>query len=441
VNRHTEPPPHAPKPRVLVVTTHWWPSDGRLVLTLRNAGCAVSVLCPTGHPVRVLRLERIHTQRAFGHMAALSRAIRLDTPDLVVPADERAVRDLHRLHATGSDSERALIERSLGPPQTFGQMTSRLGSLLAASDAGLRIADTIKAPTPSSVMAWAPGPGGTVVLKSDGSSGGRGVRFVRADAVEAAHRELRRGAPLAALLKRWLVNRDPFGLADLLRARSPALVAQRHVAGRVGDLAMFCRDGELEGAAVAIQEQCGRLNGASTLVRIVDRPDLVAGAAMLARRLRLSGFIGIDFVIDDAGDAFVIEINPRVTPLASYAPGPNGPVLAAARALGANGAIASDASRELIAYFPDAWRIDPLDARLSSCAPDIPTDEPALLAELLRTPWPDRSALARLSAMAGRALTGRRRPGPLSWPLPRTVAAPRDPLRAAYASHTEEVAD
>ncbi len=242
----------------------------------------------------------------------------------------------------------------------------------------------------------------------------------RSDRLETAMRALRRRGVLRAI-KRWIVNRDAFAMADLLAHRKPALIAQRFVPGQVGDAAIFCLGGELLGMSVAIQEQCAYEKGPSTIVRLIDRPELVAGARRLVEAHGLSGFIGLDFIIDAAGEVRVIEVNPRATPLGGAADGRGCPVAAAARALGATGVRDAGARRDLIAYFPAAWHLDPTDERLALCARDVPQGEPALLAELLRKPWWERSLLAVLAAPLLERVTGRKREGAL--------ATGRSPLR------------
>ncbi len=173
-------------------------------------------------------------------------------------------------------------------------------------------------------------------------------------------------------------------------------------------------------ARISAAAQPAGPTGPSTVIRLIDRPELLAGA----RRLGLSGFIGLDFIIDDAtGEAVVIEINPRATPLGASAIGPGTPVAGAARSLGAIPGDAAGEQGDLIAYFPAAWRVDPADPRLALCAREIPSSDPPLLAEMLRTPWVERSALAIVFARASAVLTGR--PRTLDLPLS-AVAAVHD---------------
>jgi len=52
---------------------------------------------------------------------------------------------------------------------------------------------------------------------------------------------------------------------------------------------------------------------------------------------------------------------------------------------------------DLIAYFPQAWHWDPSSELLKASFSDIPREEPQLVEEQRRIPWPDRGLLARLS--------------------------------------------
>ncbi len=387
------PRPDAPgtahAPRVLVVTTTWWASDAMLAHHLREAGLHVSVLCPRGHPVGAGRLEMLAHQRPFRPVASLSRAVRRAAPDFLVPADERARLCLHALHARGSAAERALIERSLGPPEFWELLTSRTGTIEAIRAAGLLTPDAIEFTSREVLAAWMGEAPGEIVVKADGTSGGAGVRVVETPSrIDAACEALLARPSLPSALKRWLVNGDPYPLVDRLSRQTPALSAQRLVAGRVGDLALFCDKGEVLGATIAEREQSARPFGPSTIVRIVDRPELLAGARRLARRFNLSGFIGLDFIVDPrTNEAVIIELNPRATPLCRAIPLQGlSPICAAAQALGAT-PTASRPPRALVAYFPAAWEVNPDDTRLDLCIGDIPLKDPGLVVEMLRTPW------------------------------------------------------
>jgi hypothetical protein len=109
-------------------------------------------------------------------------------------------------------------------------------------------------------------------------------------------------------------------------------------------------------------------------------------------------------MIEDGGNAcYLIEMNPRCTPLSHLQLGKKRDLVAAlvAKLLGRPlTEIAPVTEKDLIAYFPQAWhfRSEFLDISFQ----DIPQGEPKLIEELIR-PWPDRSLLYRLVAKLGGA--------------------------------------
>ena len=306
-----------------------------------------------------------------------------------MPGDERARHALHRLHATGDAAARALVEASVGAPAAFDRLLSRQSSLDAARAAGMPVADAIADLSPEALAARFASGGGPIVLKVDGTWAGEGVRIVRDGAdVEPARANLLR-VPFASGLKRWLVYRDAARLIDCLRGQARTLSAQVYIpGGRVGDMALFCRNGSVLAMVAAEREAgCGEL-GPSTIVRVVRRPELEEGARRFVRRLGLSGFVGFDFVIDpETDEARVIEVNPRATALAGI-PTREGtsPAIEAAAALGATALRPASPPRDLVAVLPKAWTEHPGDRRLQLCAADWPDEDPVLAEALLR--WP-----------------------------------------------------
>ena len=381
-------------PRILFITTNRWPSDIGLLRALRATGAKVALLCPPHHPARAARLDGIHDNSVLRPVAALSRAIAAFSPDLLVPGDERARRVLHRLHATGGPRARTLVEASIGAPDAFEALLSRELSLEAARRAGMPVADAIADVSAEGLGARFASGHGPVVLKVDGTWAGEGVRIVRTAAdVEPARENLLR-IPFASGLKRWLVYRDSARLIDCLTGGRRTLSAQAYIpGGRVGDMALFCREGTVLAIVAAEREAgCGEL-GPSTIVRVVRRPELEEGARRFVRALGLSGFIGFDFMVDPAtGDARVIEVNPRSTALAGVQTLEGiSPALAAAVAFGATDARPPTPARDLVAYFPKAWTEHPGDFRLSLCSADLPDEDPALVEALLEAPWGEKS--------------------------------------------------
>ena len=211
--------------RLLLATAFAWEGTGRLAVELARIGCAVDAVAPSNSVVhrlpsvaRTYRLDRIRPLRALRRAMLESRA------DLVIPFDDRTRRALHQIHEQaepGSSSGarlRALVEKSLGPPELYSWIYSRAAVMAAATECGVRCPPTAVARDADAIVEWMERHGGAVVVKTDGSWGGREVAIVR-DARDAtgAWRQLSRPPEWARILKRFLIDRDPWPLRSRLR--------------------------------------------------------------------------------------------------------------------------------------------------------------------------------------------------------------------------------
>jgi hypothetical protein len=124
---------------------------------------------------------------------------------------------------------------------------------------------------------------------------------------------------------------------------------------------------------------------------------MMTAAQKIASRLELSGFFGLDFMIEeDSNHAYLIEMNPRLAPPCHIRLGKGRDLAGAVWAVLAGRSslnFPSVTKSNLIAYFPQGLK----DARdlAEACYEDIPQGEPELVAELLN-PFPDRTFLFRL---------------------------------------------
>jgi hypothetical protein len=127
--------------------------------------------------------------------------------------------------------------------------------------------------------------------------------------------------------------------------------------------------------------------GPASLVEVIDLPEMTDVTNRLVNHLNLSGFIGFDFVLDSEDHAWLIEMNPRVTPL-SYL-GHSGTDLAAAlnaKLTGTNPATQPAAREEtLIALFPQELQRSYPGGFASAGYDDVPWEDPALVLALLNS--------------------------------------------------------
>ena len=396
-------------PRLLVATTTWWPSAARLVVVFQQLGADVSAICPVGHPLRVLAtLKAIHTYSSWAPLQALVYAIRRQKPDIIVPTDDRTVAHLHALHASaerfGPDSGMiaALIERSLGRPAGFALSGTRQRLLDAVSTGGVPVPPGRRIRTRNDLRAWHAEHPEPYLIKSEGSWGGSGVVLTSTlEAAETAFLVMSRPIRFRKALRILLVDRDPFPFVEFLHRERREVTVQAHVSGRQANIMATCWKGRLLGTiSVEVLQAQGR-TGAATVVRPIDSPEMEAAAMLVADRLGMSGFFGLDFIIEEAtGRTVLIEMNPRATQLGHLIW--KGRSLAArlfaeatGTALGVNEVLDRDRP---VAMFPQALRFAVEQVDLTEAELDVPWTEPELVAELLRPPWTKRSLLARLEA-------------------------------------------
>ena len=391
--------------RILLATTTWWPQAARLAVALRDAGASVGAVCPDGSPLTTVRgLYSISRYEAFAPARSLAGALHAMQPDLVVPCDERAVGDLHALHDAepADDRIRDLIERSLGRPSDFPSTLSRIACLRLAAAGNIRVPETRLLQSPADVRAWCasrPLPG---LMKTDGSWGGAGVALVASEgSALAAFRRMSRPLATWRAAKFLLSNRDPYPAAEWLRRETSAVTGQDFVQGSAANIMVACWQGEVLATIGTKVLSSAKRFGAATIVRMVRHEEMEAAARHVVAGLGLSGFCGLDFIIDHRDDAHLIELNPRPTQL-GHLPIATGHSLASVllhRMAGQPPPAGAPApmGHDTVALFPQAWLSEAAAPWLQTAYHDIPWTEPALVAELRRRPWERRSPLARLT--------------------------------------------
>jgi hypothetical protein len=305
--------------RPMILTTMRWFSSARLAHALVEAGFLVSACWPRAHALELVhgltsdcRLHRLWQSRS------VVTAIRQARPDIVLPGDERAVVLLRRLHARTrtADPEMArLIAHSLGSVEDWPSIVSRTALADVARTLGISAPATEVIDDVDSLVNWASRQNQPVVLKTDGSWGGRGVAIVHeASHLRRAWRRLSNPPRLPRALKRLLVNREAGSLEVWLQRRRPVVNAQQFVEGSEAIVTAACVDGRTTALVCLEVVQKSLAKGPATVVRVIDHPVMAEAARRLVRRLGLSGFCGFDFIISDTGEAHLLELNPRLTP-------------------------------------------------------------------------------------------------------------------------------
>jgi hypothetical protein len=401
--------PSLPHDRVnaLIVATNWWPISARLAMRLLAHGCEVVALCPRGHVLcQLTGIRSVRTYSGLNSLAALESAIRSSSPTIVIPCDDRAVWQLHELHRQLPDV-RDLVARSLGDSAHFATIRSRAQLLKVAARSGIRVPETRRIATPNDITNWFSKVPGTSVLKMDGTWGGRGVSVVRTEGEAlSAWRKFtssqKRGSRWMRRWKDWLVYCDPLAFWDDPAFDRREVLLQRYVVGRLANSMLACWRGKLLGM-VNVEVLCteATATAASTIVRLIDHPEMTRAGEVLCTTLGLSGFHGLDFILEEGSNcAQLIELNARCTRL-GHLRLPRQDDLAASlvRHIGAmppDTDVEAIVSHKIVAFFPQVLSWNPDSPYLRECYVDVPWSEPQLIAALLGRPWVYARPLFRL---------------------------------------------
>jgi hypothetical protein len=384
--------------KILLTATNTWPSSARLMIEFSRVGHVVSIVCPVhGHPSRKVRcVHRTFPYRPLAPLDSLADAIEAAKPDIIIPCDDLAVRHLHRLHASprarhGPDIDiPGLIVSSLGPSESYATIDSRNLLLKLSHDEQILTPDTSTINSFGDLERWRSAHPLPWVLKADGTTGGAGVRIAHTlEEARGYYSDLSRSMGLLRSIKRLTVDHDLIlerKWSHSLRRVRPAVVAQSFIRGSAANCAVVCWKGEVLAGVGCEAVSTETPVGPATVVRLVDNAEMMVAARRLARRLSLSGFFGLDFVIEEGpGAAYLIEMNPRCTPPSHLRLGIGRDMIGALSAQLTGKPLNKPVSvtqNNLIAYFPQASLRN--SEFLSSSYHDVPETEPELIRELCR---------------------------------------------------------
>lgn len=304
--------------RPMILTTMRWFSAARLAHALTEAGFSVSASRPKGHPLELV--DGVTSQRRLYRMwraRSAVAAIRGARPDIILPDDERALALLRRLHARmRTDPEIGpVIARSLGNAEDWPVMVSRTALATEARNLDIPAPLTRTIGTSDELAAWVAEQGLPVVLKTDGSWGGRGVAILRhASDVRQVWRTISGPPRLPRALKRLLVDLETGPITAWVRRTRPVVNAQQFVEGREAIATVACVEGVVQALVCLEVVASSMARGPASVVRIIDHPGMASAAVRLVDRLGLTGFCGFDFIITASGEARLLELNARVTP-------------------------------------------------------------------------------------------------------------------------------
>jgi carbamoylphosphate synthase large subunit len=369
------------------------------MIEFSRVGHDVSIVCPVhGHPSRKVRaVHQTFPYRPLAPLDSLADAIEAAKADIIIPCDDLAVRHLHQLYSSKrarSTSEvdiPALIVRSIGPPQSYTTVDSRHLLLKIAQEERILAPGTRVIHSLSDLERWRSTQPFPWVLKADGTTGGAGVRIAHTlENARGHYSELRRSMGFLRSIKHLMVDRDLILEREWwyeLGRVPPAVVVQPFIQGSAANCAVACWKGEVLAGVGCEAVSTETPVGPATVIRLVENAEMMDAARRLARRLSLSGFFGLDFVIEEGtGAAYLIEMNPRCTPPSHLRLGIGRDLVGTLSAQLTGKPLSEPVSitqNNRIAYFPQAFLRN--SEYLSTSYHDVPEAEPELIEELRRT--------------------------------------------------------
>jgi hypothetical protein len=366
-------------------------------MALANAGFTVEAVCPSDHPLRKTNaVQRRYVYEGLTPLRCLADSIAATNPDLIVPGDDRATQHLHDLyrreehHGKSRSKICVLIERSLGPKESFPFVFERSAFIELAQEEGVRVPKTEVVEKTDDLRRWGVQNGFPAVLKANGTFGGNGVRVVRTiEEAEDALRALQAPPILARAAKRALLDRDTTLVWPSLFRRRFVVNAQDFVAGREATSTIACWKGNVLAGLYFDVVNKRHSVGPATVLRLSENTEMCAAVEKMVRRLNLSGLYGFDFMLEEqTEEAYLIEINPRSTQVGHLTLGP-GRDLPAALYAAVTSKVMQEAPKvtenNTIALFPQEWLRNPTSSFLRSGYHDVPWQEPALVRACIRS--------------------------------------------------------
>ena len=368
----------SPKLRVLFVSLTNDIGSDRLVSEFGRHGAVCGVLARPGAYSTLSRFVARkfllpHRLGAWGASLGLARrlagVVAAWRPDRIIPLDELAalaVRTVALSRGT-KPAVRDLIVGSLGAPSGYAAACHRMPLMELAAGLGVRVPEFCAGTLDAAGLPF------PLVLKRDHSSGSGGVA--------AAHNPAELATRLKAFRKRQFAKTALARLAGYGHRPGPMLI-QRHVEGVLAMHSVVCRDGQVLDGISFEAVQIHPTKGSSTKLRVLDNNEMANAARTLAESLGCSGFVSFDFLLDDSGRAYLIEMNPR--PIGStHLARLFGHDLCHAFLTGQAARPTSSLDREqVVALFPKELERDPDSSCLDRGAGlfhDVPADEPAIV--------------------------------------------------------------
>jgi hypothetical protein len=370
--------------RVLLFALNNWIGAARLPSALHRAGFEVVVLCPGDSFIAATRfVNRRLEMRGRVEANAISRTIWQEVTELgttaIIAADTRAVEFIHAFagavqqgtfsQSAGVEKFQAMLERSLPPVEHLETVRSRTAGHAVATELGIPAPAQSQIASIDDAIAFAAQHGYPVVLKTEGGAAGVNVTVCNDEAaLREAHEKLT--VPLS--------HPPP--------PPPKQLIVEVFIDGPQLSYVFVARGGRvLTGLTRMKVKAYPDPHGPSSVVRVVEVPQMVDYAARFAERVQYNGFASLQCLLDPVSKTpQFLEFNCRPVPIHHLGEEAVGIDWCKAWFAALEGqpppAFPGPIFKRQIALFPQEWLRDPQSKYLTTNAlHDVPWDDPGLL--------------------------------------------------------------
>ena len=370
---------------LLVATATQWLGTARMPRDLAIAGWDVALLAPEGSLA-----ERSRYVRRIGHLPANARSlgwvqafaamVEATRPQLVIPCDDTAFRLMQHLVIAPPQTMQSVLHRqlvtlivgSLGDPSHYRASVDKTLLSRAAEAAGVPVLPYAIISAVAEAERFVAVHGWPVVLKRSHSSAGDGVAICAGpDMLTHEFARLRRSQAL-----------------NLDDSDNDRLLVQAYIRGRTQYFAGTAWRGSLL-CGYAVEKLAGESKGAASVVRYFHSDTLENSASKLVTAFGATGIFAPEYIVDErTGEAYLVEINRRVTP-GTHRGGFIDVATGAAFFAALHGKPMTtrmrldDGEERVFVSFPHEWLRDPESRYLRDYPVDVPWDEPELMEGML----------------------------------------------------------
>lgn len=371
--------------------TPGWIGISRLPFALQNEGFKVIALCPKGS--YLAKTQYVDKKYVFSNRVQFRnlflKALRKDTIDLVIPGGDLAASYFGQIMGTRfllpflSKKNKQLLEKSCGAPQALTTLGNKSKLQQLAAENNIQSPQNMLLDSSEQAMSESQNRTFPLVLKSDYGVAGSGVRICEnAEDLQKSYREIDQGAkskkPLNQV-KNWIKRQ----LLLPVFIREQGVSMQNYIQGTPCMHGVYAYEGEVLSSVTVLKVACyPNETSPSSAVKTIQHPQIKKDVSRLVDLTGLSGFASFDFIVDDNNEAYILECNPRPTPIAHISHLLGGNLCAMVhKHLGGNTGKSPypEVEHSLIALFPNELKRDKESINIKNGFHDIPFADKGLM--------------------------------------------------------------